>query len=453
MTKKLPPVRVVVLNYNGEGRIEGCLKSLTETKYPDLRISVVDNASTDDSVDRVRQEFPSVDVIKNGENVGFSRGNNQALRVANEPYVGLLNPDTIVDPNWLKPLVDRLTEDSSVGGVAPKILHLHDRLPIRLEVPEFVPSGSDARRLGIRIYGLRSDVGQADVTNGAYGVERDDGGRAFRWSMSCVDFSLPVVEGSTLMKLELAGGDGRHGVPVKVLVGNCEVGHVELNPGRTTNEIPFKSAVVSTMARPVIESAGIVPLPDGSMRDRGTRVLEGVPWSAWDSPAFHDRCEIFAPKGAAVLYRRDMLDGLDYLDDGIFMYYEDADLAWRARRRGWVFCYEPSSVVRHEHAAFSKEWSPGFTRNVEFGKLRMLTKNAPFLWTLRHMAAATKYAWNDAQVGILQLDGASIALSLARARALLQVVTAAPKTFQLRVNEGRHAPLDGRELNPFLESQ
>ena len=155
------------------------------------------------------------------------------------------------------------------------------------------------------------------------------------------------------------------------------------------------------MARPAIESAGIVPLPDGSMRDRGTRVLQGVPWSAWDSSAFDDRREIFAPKGAAVLYRRDMLDELDYLDDGIFMYYEDADLAWRARRRGWIFCYEPSSVVRHEHAAFSKEWSPGFTRNVEFGKLRMLTKNAPVLWTFRHMAAATKYAWNDARVGIL----------------------------------------------------
>ena len=453
MTQKLPPVRVVVLNYNGAGRIEGCLKSLAETKYPDLRVTVVDNASTDDSVDRVRQEFPSVEVIANGENVGFSRGNNQALRMATEPYVGLLNPDTIVDPDWLKPLVDRLTEDSSVGGVAPKILHLHDRLPIRLEVPEFVPSGSDARRLGVRIYGLRSDVGRADVTNGAYGVEQDGGGRAFRWSMSCVDFSLPVVEGSTLMKLELAAGDGRHGVPVKVLVGSCELGRIELNPGRTTNEIPFKDDVVSTMARPAIESAGIVPLPDGSMRDRGTRVLQGVPWSAWDSSAFDDRREIFAPKGAAVLYRRDMLDELDYLDDGIFMYYEDADLAWRARRRGWIFCYEPSSVVRHEHAAFSKEWSPGFTRNVEFGKLRMLTKNAPVLWTFRHMAAATKYAWNDARVGIFQLDGTAIALSISRVRALLQVVTAAPRTFQLRVNEGRHAPLDGRELNPFLEPQ
>ena len=83
----------------------------------------------------------------------------------------------------------------------------------------------------------------------------------------------------------------------------------------------------------------------------------------------------------------------------------------------------------------------------------MLTKNAPVLWTFRHMAAATKYAWNDARVGIFQLDGTSIALSLSRVRALLQVVTAAPKTFQLRVNEGRHAPLDGRELNPFLEPQ
>jgi GT2 family glycosyltransferase len=453
MSQNLPPVRIIVLNYNGAGRIERCLESLTKTQYPDLRITVVDNASTDNSVALISHEFPSVELIENGANLGFSRGNNQALRVSNEFYVGLLNPDTIVDPHWLKPLVTRLNEDSSVGGVAPKIIHLHDRLPIRLEVPEFVPRGSDVRRLGVRIYGLRSDVGQAEVTAGAYGLEQDGDGRVFRWSMKSVDFSVPVVSGSGVVRAELAGGDGRHGVPVKIFVGSRELGCFELNPERTTSEIYFDGDAVSRSARSAIESAGISPLPDGSMRDRGTYLLEGVPWSAWDSPAFEDRCEIFAPKGAAVLYRRDMLAGLDYLDDGIFMYYEDADLGWRARRRGWRFCYEPSSVVRHEHAAFSREWSPGFIRNVEFGKLRMLTKNAPILWALRHMAASAKQVWSDARDGALQLDAASMSLSLSRARALTQVVVAAPNTFQLRANEARLAPLDGRELNAFLEPQ
>lgn len=453
MSQNLPPVRIVVLNFNGAGRIEQCLESLSKTLYPDLRVTVVDNASTDNSVALVSREFPSVELIENGANLGFSRGNNRALRVSDEPYVGLLNPDTVVDPDWLKPLVRRLNEDCLAGGVAPKILHLYDRLPIRLEAPEFVPRGPDVRRLGVRIYGLKSDAGQADVTAGAYGVEKDDNGHAFRWSMKSVDLSLPVVSGSGVVRVELAGGDGRHGVPVKIFVGSREIGRLELDPERTTNEIYFDADVVYASARPAIESAGISPLPDGSMRDRGTNLLEGVPWSAWDSSAFDNRCEIFAPKGAAVLYRRDMLAGLDYLDDGIFMYYEDADLAWRARRRGWRFYYEPASVVRHEHAVFSKEWSPGFIRNVEFGKLRMLAKNAPVLWALRHMAASAKHVWNDARAGVLQLDAASMALSLSRARALTQVVVAAPNTFKLRANEARLAPLDGRELNAFLEPQ
>ena len=127
----------------------------------------------------------------------------------------------------------------------------------------------------------------------------------------------------------------------------------------------------------VIENAGIRPLPDGSMRDRGTYVTNGNVWQAWDGPDFAEPREVFAVKGGAALYRRAMLESLDFLDPGIFMYYEDADLAWRARRRGWRFWYEPASVVRHAHAASSREWSPAFVRNVEFGKLRMLAKNAP----------------------------------------------------------------------------
>ena len=452
MTADQPPVRVVVLNYNGAGRIERCLERLLATEYPDLRVTVVDNASSDGSPACVEQAFPEVELIENGANLGFSRGNNRALRTAEEPYLGILNPDTEVAPDWLRPLVARLNADPLAGGVGAKLLHQQDRLPLKLTTSTYTPPAPDTRCLGLRLYGVDAGAGTADVTSGAYGVELDEQGRPFRWTEACAELAVPVAEESTSLRLALAAGAGRDSVPLTVQVGDQRLGEDLTARGGTMIHLHLSRDLVARLAQPAIESAGIAPLSDGSMRDRGTHLLAGVPWSAWDGPAYGEPREIFAPKGAAVLYRRAMLETLDYLDDGIFMYYEDADLAWRARRRGWRFWYEPESVVRHEHAALSREWSPGFVRSVEFGKLRMLGKNAPRAWVARHAAAALKFASGDARraLGLRNLEAARLAA--ARLQALRHAAAAWPQTWRRRSVEARLAPLDGRELRPFIEA-
>ena len=454
MTSHFPAVRIIVLNYNGAGRIEHCLHHLQATNYPALRITVVDNASTDGSVAEVARLFPDVELVENAANIGFSRGNNRALRSAEEPYLGLLNPDTQVDPNWLRPLVAHLNTDPLVGGVGPKILHLHDRLPLQITSPEYSPPDPDTRRLGLRLYGAQTSAGTADITAGAYGMELDHDGQPFRWTSPKVKLAIPVADASLDVDLQLniAAPASRPKVPVTVQIGSRTIGEAHLTEERATIRFRVESETSKRLARPAIESAGIAPLPDGSMRDRGTRLLEGTPWSDWDGPDYDVPREIFAPKGAAVLYRRDMLETLDYLDSGIFMYYEDADLAWRARRRGWRFWYEPAGVVRHEHAALSHEWSPTFVRNVEFGKLRMLAKNAPRLWGLQHTAAIIQSALDDSRRSITLRDAQAGRLALARLRALRDTFLASPYTFQLRNTEARLAPLDGREIDAFIES-
>ena len=452
MTADQPPVRVVVLNYNGAGRIERCLERLLATQYPDLRVTVVDNASSDGSPARVEQLFPDVELIENGANLGFSRGNNRALRTAEEPYLGILNPDTEVEPDWLRPLVARLNDDPLAGGVGAKLLHQHDRLPLTLTVPTYTPPGPDMRPLGVRLYGVEANAGSADVTDGAYGVELDHHGHPFRWTEPYAKLAVPVSGGQAVLRLDLAAGKNRTPVPLIVQAGDHPLGEAQVTSVRTTVQLDLSPDLVTRAAIPAIECAGIAPLSDGSMRDRGTHLLAGVPWSAWDAPVYNEPREIFAPKGAAVLYRRAMLETLDYLDDGIFMYYEDADLAWRARRRGWRFWYEPESVVRHEHAALSREWSPGFVRSVEFGKLRMLGKNAPLSWVSRHVAAALKFASGDAQRALRLRNLAAAGLAAARLQALRHAAAAWPQTWRRRSVEARLAPLDGRELRPFVEA-
>lgn len=452
MTTDHPPVRIVVLNYNGAGRIERCLERLLATRYPDFRITVVDNASSDGSPASVEQAYPEVELIENGANLGFSRGNNRALRAASEPYLGLLNPDTEVEPDWLQPLVARLAGDPLAGGVGAKLLHQHDRLPLRLNVPTFSPPPPDARQLGVLFYGAESRAGAADVIGGAHGVELNAYGHPFRWTEAELELAVPVRGGATTLSVDLASGDGRAPVAISVRAGDQPLVETRVPTERTTLQIDLSADVVRRLARPAIECAGIRPLADGSMRDRGTHLLAGVPWSAWDDASYNRPREVFAVKGAAVLYRRAMLEALDYLDDGIFMYYEDADLAWRARRRGWRFWYEPASVVRHEHAALSREWSPGFVRNVEFGKLRMLGKNAPPSWVSRHAATALNFASGDFRNALVLRDVEAARRVAARLRALGDAALAGPRTWRLRGQEARLAPLDGRELRPFLES-
>ena len=454
----LPQVQVVVLNYNAAGWLERCLESLLATDYPDMDVVVVDNASTDDSADLARSRS-DVTLIEAGANLGFSRGNNLALRRARAPLVALLNPDTHVEPGWLRPLVDRLQADPIAGGVGPKMLFDRDRIPLTLSTTGFVPGGGDRRELGVRLYALANGAGGPVYANrGVYGIELDRRGDPFQWTAAEAEYAVPAGNGELRLSLEVASGDADRRVPLTAAVNGHCLGEFGVDGRRRDIQMVVPAGIVRRNARPVIENAGIKPLPDGSMRDRGTRVTDGIVWHEWDGPNFAEPREVFAVKGGAALYRRDMLEALDYLDPAMFMYYEDADLCWRARRRGWRFWYEPAGTVHHAHAAISREWSPGFIRDVEFGKLRMLAKNAPLEWVRMHARDTAGFGLRAARRGARALAARSIDLEAfretrARAAALTRAVNVAPDTARRRMTERRLAPLDGRELRPFFEAE
>ncbi len=86
---------------------------------------------------------------------------------------------------------------------------------------------------------------------------------------------------------------------------------------------------------------------------------------------------MFAWCGGAVLLRRGYLDDVGLFDERLFLYYEDTDLSWRGRLRGWRYVYVPASVVRHRHAQSSGVGSPMFRYYTERNRLLVLAKNAP----------------------------------------------------------------------------
>ncbi|MFH1009901.1 MAG: glycosyltransferase family 2 protein [bacterium] len=116
-------VSVIIVNYNVRDLLDRALRSLYETAETLLReIWVVDNASTDGSVEFLRNHWPQVHVVSNQENCGYGRANNQAIAQADAKYVLILNPDTVVQRGALQELVDFMESRPQAGVCGPKIV-------------------------------------------------------------------------------------------------------------------------------------------------------------------------------------------------------------------------------------------------------------------------------------------------------------------------------------------
>lgn len=219
-------ISIVVLTFNNRALLDTCLSSLLAQDYTPLEILLVDNASTDGTVDYVAQKFPTVRVISNSANLGFAEGNNVGIRAAKGDFIFIVNPDTETAPGALRELVQPMLDDAQIGSTAPKLLEFNRR----------------------------------DMIDAA-GITVDRAGIA--WHL-------------------------KHG-----------------------------------------------------HRDDGET-----------KPRF-----VFGGSGAAVMYRKSMLDRIGLFDADYFAYYEDVDLAWRAQNAGSKCLYVPRAVVYHIHGASFKNFS------------------------------------------------------------------------------------------------
>ena len=114
-------IAVVILNWNGAKLLEQFLPSVIA--YSDeANIYVADNASTDNSIAVIKEQFPSVKIIQNEGNFGFAMGYNVALQTIVEPYYALVNSDIEVTENWLSPILSLFDNEPNIGIIQPKIL-------------------------------------------------------------------------------------------------------------------------------------------------------------------------------------------------------------------------------------------------------------------------------------------------------------------------------------------
>lgn len=245
-------VAIVTLNWNGLEDTRACLRSLEKTTYNCFDIVVVDNGSRQNEADVIEREFGSrIELVRLPDNLGFSGGNNVAIRSILErsqhDFVVTLNNDTTVESGWLDALVAAANSRESPGMVAAKMRF---------------------------------------------------------------------------------------------------------------------------MSRPrVLNSTGFRILRDGTAIDRGRQEV--------DHGQYDNQVDVFGPSAGAALYRADLLREVGLFDEDFFAYFEDVDLAWRARLAGWTATFAPESVVYHKYSASSGAFSKFKVYQGERNRIWLLMKNYP----------------------------------------------------------------------------
>ena len=279
-------VSVVIVNWNGARLLPACLDALLAQTRPADEIVLVDNGSTDGSVELVRGRYPDVMVLPLAANLGFAEGNNRGIAASQGELVVTLNNDAIPTAGWLEHLCAPLEADPRLGAAMSTMLFAH--------APDRIASA------GIRVY--RNGLALDDLAG-------------YRWT-------------------------GRR---------------AELRP-------------------------------------------------------------IFGPSAGAAAYRRALLDDIGGFDGDFFLYLEDADLAWRARLRGWESVHAPAATVLHVYSASSGQGSAFKSYHLARNRLWCLRKNLPAALARRHVREIAAYDVGALLYALLTRDGASLRGRLAGLR-------------------------------------
>ena len=118
---------IVILNWNGQKLLEQFLPSVVNFSSDEATIYVADNASTDTSINYIKEFYPSIQIVENITNGGYAKGYNDALQHIEADIYCLLNSDVEVTKNWLTPIIDTFKKEENTAVIQPKLLDFKDK--------------------------------------------------------------------------------------------------------------------------------------------------------------------------------------------------------------------------------------------------------------------------------------------------------------------------------------
>jgi GT2 family glycosyltransferase len=388
-----PLATVIIVNWNGAKLLSPCLDAVAAQRcdFP-FRTVVVDNASVDGSADLIRTQFPWVELIETGANLGFAGGNNAALHSVQTPFAVLLNNDAYPEPDWLATLLAAFDAPggAALGAVTGKVVFLPRFAPLTLSSPGFVPGPHDSRDLGVQIHQVCVDG--RDVTTEVlwekltYGAEGAPGSRFF-WTRPAGELLVPVPASGPVEVAVTWAAEAPKSVSLDWSGGQADL---PVNAVLTTVTVTLPAGLPRV---DVLNNVGGIVLTEGYGADRGYQQIDTGQFDA-GGRAFEP---VFTGCGNGLAMRTELGHELGWFDDDFFLYYEDTDLSWRLRALGWDIGYVPGAALRHVHSATSEEWSPLFVFHVDRNRLLMLTKNASAGLALR---AVGRYPLTTASIAV-----------------------------------------------------
>ncbi|HEX4429868.1 MAG TPA: glycosyltransferase [Frankiaceae bacterium] len=435
---------VVIVNWNGAHLLPACLDGLARQSDGRFHTWVVDNASTDGSVELLHSKYPHVRVLEAPRNLGFAGGNNFALHEVATPFAVLLNNDATPEPDWFARLLEPFEgpAEPPVGAVTGKVVFLPSFVRLQLSTDAFVPGPHDSRELGVRISSLRVDgvetLSEVLWERLTYGAEGPPDARFF-WTRPSGELLVPIPRERPTepLALELTWSGERS----KTVTLSWDGGSADLPAGEAQASVSLE--LPADLPRvDVINNAGGVVLTEGYGADRAYQQI--------DDGSFDEAVEVFTACGNGMAMRTELGHRLGWFDDDFFLYYEDTDLSWRIRSSGYAIRYQPTAVLRHVHAASSKEGSTLFVFHVDRNRLLMLTKDASAALALRavlrYPLTTASMAMRSIRQGIASRHRPAVRPTLLRLRVIASYLRLLPRMLNRRRQIGQAAATGRRTL-------
>lgn len=136
MSNKPPEISIIIVNYNVKELLLKCFYSIYNYCKTSFEIILIDNNSTDDSIEVIRNSYPNTILIENKYNAGFPKANNQGITIAKGNYIFLLNPDTELQNDSITELINYLKSNTDVSLIAPRLLNTD--LSIQYSIQPFI---------------------------------------------------------------------------------------------------------------------------------------------------------------------------------------------------------------------------------------------------------------------------------------------------------------------------
>lgn len=357
--------------------LQTCLTALQEQTYGSFDIYIYNNTKDTDALKEFEQIYDNLNVITTYSNLGFSGGNNAALRVVIDSgrykYVALLNDDTKPNQEWLKKLVNKAESDSSIGAVASKLIFFEKYVRLKFSLD------NKAETESIKFISTKFRESSYDkffYREGFSPTEADENGNFNRTQNSFVidvpvgDFKTHKLDITLDSPIELGGS------LINLQIGDYS-GKLKLKPGLNTymEMIPHDTIKKNQFDLIQNASSGITAQFQGYDIGCIQKAGEITAQPEIDNGQYDklEDAEMFC--GGAVLLRVEALKEVGIFDPYFFNYYEDADLSLRIKKADWRIVFEPGAVVRHIHAGSSGEWSDFFMYHITKNRIAFVTKN------------------------------------------------------------------------------